>query len=150
MNHHPLPHESSTLGPSPKADSQLANPARPPPPGAPSNPPHPGRLTLAPGGEAPRKEGLRDFRGAPHRTKTPGQLATPRAASSPPAAVPGDPRRPPSPRSHPGTIGPQAPRGGHTPPRYGYGDGYGDGYATATGGCPGRPPGRAGPATGPL
>ncbi|KAG2411917.1 hypothetical protein HFD88_009473 [Aspergillus terreus] len=114
---------------------------RPGPPAPPSSwvsDPRPGGLAPPPlGGRSPRR-GLKGFsRRAASHEKRPANWQNPRAASSPPAAVPGDPRRPPGPLapghppSHPRTIGPQAP-GGHTPLRYGYGYGYG--YATATGG----------------
>ncbi|KAG2411922.1 hypothetical protein HFD88_009478 [Aspergillus terreus] len=104
-----------TKTPAPTGQPRPSAAARGPP-----HPPPPGYLTLAPAasrprpwGRSPRRGGLRDFRGAPHRTKTPGQLANPRAASSPPAAVPGDPRRPPGPL---GPGPPPEPPAHHRPP----------------------------------
>ncbi|KAG2411921.1 hypothetical protein HFD88_009477 [Aspergillus terreus] len=133
------------LRPSPRPRRQLANLARPPPPGAPRTPPPPGYLTLAPaasrppplGGRSPRRGVKGIFAARRIARKTPGQLAKPPGCLVPARGGPGRPPSPPGPLgpgpppSHPRTIGPQAP-GGHTPLRYGYGYGYG--YATATGG----------------
>ena len=121
---------------------QLANSARPPPPGTPGNPPVPGALApQPPGGEAPPEGVVKGVSRRASSNENRRPTGKPLGHLVPRRGRPGrDPRRRPPAPPRPAAATPGAPG---TPLRYDYGYGYG--YGEGRGAPAGRPLGRGWP-----